>query len=68
VSGNSEFSADRIKIALELARAGLWERDLRTGKAHRSPIVDEMFGFAPGEIGDDAAPFWRGCTPMTWWR
>jgi len=57
VPGNSEFSADRLKVALELARAGLWERDLRTNKVRRTAIVDEMFGFKPGEVGDDAAPF-----------
>jgi PAS domain S-box-containing protein len=56
VPGNP-FSADRLKVALELARAGLWERDLLTGKVQRTPIVDEMFGFGPGEAGDDAAPF-----------
>jgi PAS domain S-box-containing protein len=57
VSDNSEFSADRLKVALELARAGLWERDLRTGKVRRTPIVDDMFGFKPGEAGDEAATF-----------
>lgn len=53
----TDFSADRLKVALELARAGLWERDLRTNRTVRSPIVDEMFGFAPGEAGEDAGPF-----------
>jgi PAS domain S-box-containing protein len=57
MSGSSEFSADRLKVALELARAGLWERDLRTNRTVRSPIIDEMFGFKPGEMGEDAAPF-----------
>ncbi|HEX2115538.1 MAG TPA: PAS domain S-box protein, partial [Alphaproteobacteria bacterium] len=54
---NSEFSAERLKVALELARAGLWERDVRSGKVRRTPMVDEMFGFKPGEAGDNAAPF-----------
>jgi PAS domain S-box-containing protein len=57
------FSADRLKVALELARAGLWERDLRTNTVRRSPIVDEMFGFAPGEAGDDAAAFMARVQP-----
>jgi PAS domain S-box-containing protein len=52
-----DISADRLKIALELARTGLWQRDLRTNKAVRTPMVDEMFGFRPGEMGEDAAPF-----------
>jgi PAS domain S-box-containing protein len=54
---HSDFSADRLSAALELARTGLWERDLHTNKTVRTPIVDEMFGFKPGEVGDDAAPF-----------
>jgi PAS domain S-box-containing protein len=48
---------DRLRAALELARTGLWQRDLRTGKVVRTPMVDEMFGFKPGESGDDAEPF-----------
>lgn len=53
----SKFSVDQLKVALELARAGLWERDLRTNKIRRTQMVDQMFGFGPGEVGDDAAPF-----------
>ena len=53
----AQFSSDHLQLALELAGAGLWERDLRTNKVRRTPIVDEMFGFKPGEVGDDAAPF-----------
>lgn len=54
---HSEFTADRLKVALELAHVGLWERDLGTNRTVRSPIIDEMFGFQPGEIGDEAEPF-----------
>jgi PAS domain S-box-containing protein len=53
----SQFGAERLKNALELARAGLWERDLRTNKVRCTPIVDEIFGFLPGEAGDEAAPY-----------
>ena len=68
--GSSEFSADRLKVALELARAGLWERDLRTNRVVRSPIIDEMFGFRPGEVGDDATPFLSCIDPddQPWYR
>jgi PAS domain S-box-containing protein len=52
-----EFTVERLKLALQLARSGLWQRDLRTNKTIRTPMVDEMFGFAPGEAGDDATPF-----------
>ena len=53
----SQFTADRLKVALELAHVGLWERDLRTNRTVRSPIIDEMFGFGPGEVGEEAEPF-----------
>lgn len=53
----SQFSADRLKGALELARAGLWERDLRTNQVRCTPIVDELFGLPPGTGGGDAAPY-----------
>ena len=57
MTGDANFSASRLWAALELARTGLWQRDLRTGKVARTPMVDEMFGFKPGEAGDDAQPF-----------
>lgn len=58
-----DFTLDRLKLALQLARSGLWQRDLRTNKTVRTPMVDEMFGFAPGEIGDDATPFLQRLHP-----
>jgi PAS domain S-box-containing protein len=57
VPAYSQFSADRLKDALELVRAGLWERDLGTNKVRCTPIVEEMFGFRPGTAGDDAARY-----------
>jgi PAS domain S-box-containing protein len=54
---DADFNADRLEAALELARTGLWQRDLRTGKIVRTAMVDEMFGFKPGETGEDAQPF-----------
>jgi PAS domain S-box-containing protein len=54
---HQNIGADRLRVALELARTGLWQRDLRTNKILRTPMVDEMFGFQPGEAGDDAAAF-----------
>lgn len=47
----------RLRLALEVNGIGFWERDLRTGKAVRTHVIDEIFGFKPGEVGDDAAPF-----------
>lgn len=61
------LDARRLQIALDLARIGFWERDLRTNKTVRSPIIDEIFGFEPGEVGDDAAPFLARVHPDDRW-
>ncbi len=37
--------------------------DPETGRFPRSPGVDAMFGFAPGEVGDQAAPFFERVHP-----
>jgi PAS domain S-box-containing protein len=57
VASPEDIDFERLKFALQLARTGIWERDLRTNRTVRTPVVDEMFGFAPGEAGPDAAPF-----------
>jgi PAS domain S-box-containing protein len=40
-----------------MAGMGVWQRDLRTNLCIRSPSIETMFGFAPGAVGDEAAPF-----------
>lgn len=57
MSANDRTEADRLKAGLRIAGIGLWERDLRTNKVTRTAIVDEIFGFKPGETGDEAGPF-----------
>ncbi len=41
-------SEARLRTALEAARMGTFERDLRTGEAHWMPTTEAMFGFEPG--------------------
>jgi PAS domain S-box-containing protein len=54
----------QLKLALEATRIGVWERDLTTNRiVSRSSIVDELFGFAPGEAGDDATAFFARVHP-----
>ena len=57
MSNSKGIGFERLKFALELARTGIWERDLRTNQSVRTPVVDAMFGFGPGEAGADAGPF-----------
>jgi PAS domain S-box-containing protein len=40
-----EESQSRLRLALEVARLGDWDLDLRTGVARRSPRHDQIFGY-----------------------
>jgi PAS domain S-box-containing protein len=53
----SQISDRTLRHALEMAGMGVWQRDLRTNQCLRSPGIDAMFGFAPGQVGEDAGPF-----------
>lgn len=46
----------RLGRALASAKVGYWNLDLRADTAERSPLVDAMYGFAPGEVGPGVAP------------
>lgn len=39
---DNDFTIDRLKLALQLARSGLWQRDLRTNKIMRTPMVENL--------------------------
>lgn len=53
----TQISDRTLRQALEMAGMGVWQRDVRTNLCLRSPSIDAMFGFAPGEVGEDASPF-----------
>jgi PAS domain S-box-containing protein len=57
LAGDSGIDASKLQDALDIARIGYWERDLRTDRVLRSAVVDEIFGFRPGEAGGDAETF-----------
>lgn len=59
----SQVSDRTLRQALDMAGMGVWQRDIRTNACLRSPSVDTMFGFAPGEAGEDAGPFLRRIHP-----
>ncbi len=44
------LNAERLQFALEGSQAGLWDWDVKTGKAYFSPRWEEMLGYRPGEI------------------
>jgi len=43
-------SEERLNLALEAANDGIWDWDLRTGKAYFSPRYYTMLGYEPGEF------------------
>jgi PAS domain S-box-containing protein len=45
--------------AERVARLGNWEWDLRTGKVERSPMLYELLGLRPGDLGGEPADFQR---------
>ncbi len=62
MSDHPEYA--KLKLALEATRIGVWERDLVTSRiVSRSAIIDELFGFAPGEAGDDGSTFFARVHP-----
>ena len=46
-------SEERLQLALDATRDGLWDWDLRTGRAYLSPYYYEMTGYRPEEIVAD---------------
>ncbi|MCK5931025.1 MAG: PAS domain-containing protein [Fulvimarina manganoxydans] len=59
-----EREADaRLRIAMHAGSLGSWEYEPETDIWRRNAIVDEMFGFAPGEGSPVAAPFFARMHP-----
>jgi diguanylate cyclase (GGDEF)-like protein/PAS domain S-box-containing protein len=54
-----EASESRWSFALEGARQGVWDTDVRTGRSFLSPVWKGMLGYGPEEFGD-AADGWLG--------
>lgn len=59
---NREADA-RLRVALHAADLATWEYEPETDIWRRSQIVDQMFGFAVGEAGPVAAPFFARMHP-----
>jgi PAS domain S-box-containing protein len=52
-----------LRIATMTADLGSWDYDPATDLFLRTPVVDEIYGFAPGEAGSNAAPFFERIHP-----
>ncbi len=53
----------RLRLATRTADLGSWEYEPSTDILERSPFIDELFGFAAGEAGGYAAPFFERIHP-----
>ncbi|SFS21838.1 sensor histidine kinase [Yoonia litorea] len=56
---DQKFSASLQRSAYSTAAVSFFNYDPETDKFERAAAVDEMFGFAPDEAGDFAAPFFE---------
>jgi two-component system, cell cycle sensor histidine kinase and response regulator CckA len=54
---------ERFRFALQAARLGVWDVNLRTGKAHWSDIAESMHGLAPGSFGRSEDAFMAAVYP-----
>lgn len=57
------LSEERLQLALDATRDGLWDWDLRSNKAYLTPHYYEMTGFRPDEITPDLEFFKRSVFP-----
>jgi diguanylate cyclase (GGDEF)-like protein/PAS domain S-box-containing protein len=48
-----EESESRWNFALDSARQGVWDFDVRTGRSFYSPLWGQMLGYGPDELGTD---------------
>jgi PAS domain S-box-containing protein len=49
--GDAGGSDDRLQLALEAGRMGMWEWDLPSGRVSWSPTLERMHGLEPGSFG-----------------
>lgn len=52
-----KLQASRERLAAEAAALSFWDLNLTTGELVRSDTVDRLYGFEPGEAGDNVAAF-----------
>ncbi|MCM0755700.1 PAS domain S-box protein [Desulfovibrio aminophilus] len=43
-------SEERLRLALDATRDGIWDWDLETGEVYRSPNDQRLLGYVPGEM------------------
>jgi len=48
-----EKSDERLKLALNAGRVGMWDVDLESGEKYYSPMAFQLFGYRPWEIEPD---------------
>ena len=56
-------SEQRLRMALEAARMGIFDVEARTGKAITTPGVARMLGFEPGAVIDNYATYRKSIHP-----
>lgn len=52
-TGEMKKRDERWELASRAAQEGIWDWDLRTQRVYRSDYWFKLFGYEPGELGDD---------------
>lgn len=60
---SGQLAIAQKRAATQTTAVSYFSFDRETGVFERSPDVDEMFGFSPGEAGPDAGPFFERVAP-----
>ncbi|RQW79569.1 MAG: PAS domain S-box protein, partial [Methylococcus sp.] len=58
LTGELRINEERLRLAMEATRDGLWDWNIQTGKTYCNPAYFQMLGYEPGELGEDAADLW----------
>ena len=58
LTGDLRLNEERLRLAMEATRDGLWDWNIQTGKTYCNPAYFQMLGYEPGELGDHAADLW----------
>ena len=58
LTGELRLKEERLRLAMEATREGLWDWNLQTGDTFCNPAYFEMLGYEPGELAPNADALW----------
>ena len=58
LSGELQLKEERLRLALEATREGLWDWNVETGATYCNPAYFEMLGYEPDDLAPNADSLW----------